>query len=75
MAIVATAKHIAKSAARKATQAAMYPPKLREALAKGVARQHERDDAESEESDGRHEKQDPPKIQMVVRKWIEKSNR
>ena len=36
---------------------------------KGVATQHERDDAESEESDGRHEEQDTPKIIMAVRKW------
>ena len=40
-----------------------------EAMAKGIARQHESDDVESEESDGRHEEATSPTIRMVVRKW------
>ena len=62
---------------RKAAEAAIYPPKLCDAMAKGVARQYEKDDAGSEESEGRHHEIAPQKIKLVVRKWngqVEKIN-
>ena len=40
---------------RKAAKVAIYIPEPCEAMAKGIARQHERDDVESEGSDGRHD--------------------
>ena len=57
---------------RRVAEAAIYLPKLCEAMAKGIARQHERDDVESEESDGRHDETISPKIRLVVRKWNRK---
>ena len=57
---------------KRTADSAIYPQKLCGAMAKGIARQHEKDDEEFEESEGMHGKQSIRKYNWSLGNGIEK---